>query len=418
MKLKSLLFGSAAVIAAGTGAQAADLPIVEPVDYVRICDAFGDRFYYIPGTDICLRVAGRVRVESHYFDGDPPGAAGFAGAAGVAEINNWTTRARGYIFLDSRAQTDIGLVRAYISTHFTVGPAGATPQGTASNPNYGGTNLDLEQAFISISNDWGTYTAGHAYSFFELAGINGMYGYYSPRTGFGVDASDTFATLFAWTFAGGNGFSFTVSAEDPSSSFRRLNGDDDYEGQEAPDGVANIRVDQGWGSAQVSGAVRHIHDVNGDGIGFAVAGALGVNLPGGWRASGMGGYSEGAIGYITNDFYGRGMGDFDGPTGNQQNRAWVARGGITGPVATNINVWAGGSFTHVEEADCCAAGDEYDRWGVLVGAAWNPVNGLTMGPEFSYTSHNLTDRAGDGLGESTLGDFDIWSLMWRIQRDF
>ena len=71
MKLKSLLFGSAAVIAAGTGAQAADLPIVEPVEYVRICDAFGAGFYYIPGTDTCLKIGGYVRAESHYvFGGD------------------------------------------------------------------------------------------------------------------------------------------------------------------------------------------------------------------------------------------------------------------------------------------------------------------------------------------------------------
>ena len=54
MKLKSLLFGSAAVLAAGTGAQAADLPTVEPVEYVRICDAFGTGYFYIPGTDTCL----------------------------------------------------------------------------------------------------------------------------------------------------------------------------------------------------------------------------------------------------------------------------------------------------------------------------------------------------------------------------
>jgi hypothetical protein len=49
MKLKSLLFGSAAVLAAGTGAQAADLPIAEPVEYVRICDAFGTGFFYTTG---------------------------------------------------------------------------------------------------------------------------------------------------------------------------------------------------------------------------------------------------------------------------------------------------------------------------------------------------------------------------------
>ena len=70
MKLKSLLFGSAAVIAAGTGAQAADLPTVEPVEYVRICDAFGTGFYYIPGTDTCLRIAGYVRVELQWVGGN------------------------------------------------------------------------------------------------------------------------------------------------------------------------------------------------------------------------------------------------------------------------------------------------------------------------------------------------------------
>ncbi len=63
MKLKSLLFGSAAILAAGTGAQAADLPTAEPVEYVRICDAFGTGYFYIPGTDTCLRIGGRVRAE-------------------------------------------------------------------------------------------------------------------------------------------------------------------------------------------------------------------------------------------------------------------------------------------------------------------------------------------------------------------
>ena len=63
MTLKSLLFGSAALLAAGTGAQAADLPTAEPVEYVRICDAFGTGFFYIPGTDTCLRISGRVRAR-------------------------------------------------------------------------------------------------------------------------------------------------------------------------------------------------------------------------------------------------------------------------------------------------------------------------------------------------------------------
>ena len=115
MKLKSLLFGSAAVIAAGTGAQAADLPTVEPVEYVRICDAFGTGFYYIPGTETCLKFGGRVRVESalgrrRYLH---PGQ----------NFNHYTTRARAAIKMDGRTQTDIGLIRAYIEYQFTVGPS-------------------------------------------------------------------------------------------------------------------------------------------------------------------------------------------------------------------------------------------------------------------------------------------------------
>ncbi|MEW4458276.1 porin, partial [Roseibium algicola] len=63
MKLKSLMLGAAAA-AAATTAQAADLPVApEPVDYVRVCDAYGARFYYIPGTETCLRVGGRVRTQ-------------------------------------------------------------------------------------------------------------------------------------------------------------------------------------------------------------------------------------------------------------------------------------------------------------------------------------------------------------------
>ena len=67
----------------------------------------------------------------------------------------------------------------------------------------------------------------------------------------------------------------------PNSTGRRHDGDDDYEGQEAPDGVANIRVDQGWGSAQIMGAVRHIHDDRtDDGLGFAVGAGLEHRHPG------------------------------------------------------------------------------------------------------------------------------------------
>src|SRR5215217_6380479 len=66
MKLvKSLLLGSAAALVAGAGAQAADLPArkAAPVEYVRVCDAYGAGFFFIPGTDTCIKVGGRVRAD-------------------------------------------------------------------------------------------------------------------------------------------------------------------------------------------------------------------------------------------------------------------------------------------------------------------------------------------------------------------
>ena len=61
--VKSLLLGSAAGLVAVAGAQAADLPVkAKPVQYVKICSLYGAGFYYIPGTDTCLKVGGWVRV--------------------------------------------------------------------------------------------------------------------------------------------------------------------------------------------------------------------------------------------------------------------------------------------------------------------------------------------------------------------
>ncbi|MDP3899349.1 MAG: porin, partial [Mesorhizobium sp.] len=63
MNIKSLLIGSAAALVAVTGARAADAvmaPEPEPVEYVRICDAYGAGFFYIPGTETCLKISGYV----------------------------------------------------------------------------------------------------------------------------------------------------------------------------------------------------------------------------------------------------------------------------------------------------------------------------------------------------------------------
>jgi hypothetical protein len=71
MNIKSLLLGSAAALAVVSGAHAADAIVAaepEPLEYVRICDAYGKGYFYIPGTETCLRIGGKVRTEGQWGD--------------------------------------------------------------------------------------------------------------------------------------------------------------------------------------------------------------------------------------------------------------------------------------------------------------------------------------------------------------
>ena len=71
--VKSLILGSAAGLIAMSGAQAADLPVkAKAVEYVRICSLYGAGFFYIPGTDTCIK-AGWLRSRRHHVQ--PPALA-------------------------------------------------------------------------------------------------------------------------------------------------------------------------------------------------------------------------------------------------------------------------------------------------------------------------------------------------------
>ena len=82
---KSLLLGTVAGFAAVAGAQAADLPSRKsaPVNYVKICDAYGAGFFFIPGTDTCLKVGGYVRAEWQYTPGQSVFTVSAANAAAL-----------------------------------------------------------------------------------------------------------------------------------------------------------------------------------------------------------------------------------------------------------------------------------------------------------------------------------------------
>lgn len=451
MTLKSLLFGSAAIIAAGTGAQAADLPTAEPVEYVRICDAFGTGFFYIPGSDTCLKISGRVRIEAHYvdeFDSDDDDDNGvFDDFFGIdRETNNFTTLARGNVRLDARTNTDFGMIRAFINLQGTVAPGARSTIVTfddedfgnaarSGGPNYDASAFALDQAFIQIENDFGTFTAGHVDSFFDFFGSNT----FGSRVG--IDDSTTSQTLFGYTFAV-SGFSAGISLEDPSSSGRRFDPDqlnESYEGQELPDLVARVGGEFGFGSAQLMGALRHIHDKEGieffegeeddDMLGWAIGAGV-ITEFAGFGFSAQVGYTEGMLGYITNDPGGAGdfstefdLVDLDGDgifddVENQEsdtNSAFGVRAGVSADFTDTVSAFVDGSYTDVESD----VSTDYQFYGVAANVIFRPVEGLIMGPEIAYNhiSGDEDDDDDDG-DDSDGGEDDVFGVMFRIQRDF
>src|SRR5258708_3044763 len=172
--IKSLLLGSAAGLVAVAGAQAADLPVkAKPVEYVKVCSLYGAGFFYIPGTDTCIKLGGAVRVQAEFNAGaggiplgwgSNEGPQGFQTRANTNDINQGT---RIYFSVDARQQTEYGTLRTY----FRFGIQETTP----SDPVTGAAYWD--RAFIQFAG----FTVGKTLSFFDGMSM-ATFNYNNPRT--------------------------------------------------------------------------------------------------------------------------------------------------------------------------------------------------------------------------------------------
>src|SRR5580700_9773208 len=79
-----------------------------PVEYVKICSLYGAGFYYMPGTDLCIKVGGWVRAEAAYGANGNMTWGPFNGNVNNRTTSNDAMRARGYITADVRNQTEYG----------------------------------------------------------------------------------------------------------------------------------------------------------------------------------------------------------------------------------------------------------------------------------------------------------------------
>ncbi|WP_407174907.1 porin [Bradyrhizobium sp. STM 3562] len=281
MKLvKSLMLGSVAGLIAMSGAQAADLPVkAKAVEYVRICSLYGAGFWYIPGTDTCMKIGGYLRIDTTFNGGvyDAPFWNG-DGGQGNRFADRINSRSRMALTVDTRTATEYGVVRTFMQGDFQFNNFGTTnPNGLAANVSAlnglsggilngpGGGYVAVEYVFIQF--------AGFTFGKSSSAYATPWNGYPGNNTSFLLGGHDTVTGVnnIQYQAQFGNGVSATIGLDDPTVFNRTplynlsvpvgstFQGQNAYGGFVAPDLVGNVRIDQAWGLFQLSGA---LHTVN------------------------------------------------------------------------------------------------------------------------------------------------------------
>ena len=280
MKLvKSLMLGSAAGLLTMSGVQAADLPVkAKAVEYVRVCSLYGAGFWYIPGTDTCIKIGGYLRVDTT-FNGGFYGQPAWNGALGTGDrfVDHINSRSRFALTVDTRTSTEYGVVRTFAQGDFQFNNFGSTNPTTVGAPAapLGGLSGNV------LNGAGGGYVAVE-YVFIQFAGFTfgkSSSAYSTPWNGFpgnnttsliGGEDSVTGVNNIQYTAQFGNGMSASIGLDDPTQ-FNRTPlynlslgvtaagvGTNAYEGWVYPDLVGNVRIDQAWGLFQLSGALHHV----------------------------------------------------------------------------------------------------------------------------------------------------------------
>ncbi|MCK9915098.1 porin [Microbacteriaceae bacterium K1510] len=402
---------------------------------MKICSLYGVGFYYIPGTDMCVKIGGWVRAESTWGGNGSVTGNWWGGNVNNRNTSNLTYRARGYITADARNQTEYGTVRGYIAVGLSTSDVGLN---TAAN------QFSANRAFIQ----WAGFTGGIAQSFYDF--------YSTPATSYwgyfpASDTGDPGWTVFGYTAQFGNGLSASISAEErrmtqivnagtggalgftagtstgaivpgafPTTSVGATANAGAYGGWQSPDIIGNLRIDQAWGGAQIMGA---LHQVNAnyygagtvpgaghpsDKWGFAVGGGIKLNAPmigPGDYLQAQVNYTQGALRYV-----------FFTPNSN-----WGKVNGMGASFGVISDAVYGGSV---------AAGTGSDlqlttAWNVNAAYEhfWNPAWRTSVYGGYAEVTYSdagnamLCSAAGIGAGGGTLavatpGCSNNWSTYW------
>jgi hypothetical protein len=402
MMKKALLLVAGVMTA--TSAQAADLsaPAAEAVDYVRVCDAYGKGFFYIPGTETCLRIGGYVRVDAYASLSEDNG--GLAGGLGWDDRDEGiAARARARVEFEAINNTDFGPLQSFIAIHSQLD----TRSGNATT---------VDRAWIK----WAGFTFGWHDSFFTFMGGGADVLLAS------VAGPDDANVVWAYTAAFGNGISASLSFEAPVTTRQGgtfwADADGDglrdanelfpaYGGTRWPDVVANVKVSQAWGSAQIMGALHHAYSSdaffaftgnNVDEVGYAIGAGVKVNIPGLGAASDFGiqaAYSKGAVKYVDpsspfNDFNNAG----------NLTTAWGVAAALNLGFTSQVSAGLSASYGYYENT-----GARANVWTAMGDVTFRPVSGLQFRTGLEYRNEDFNVVGAD---RSELVGF------FRVQRSF
>jgi len=384
MNIKGLLLGSAAALVAVSGARAADAVVIaepEPMEYVRVCDTYGVGYYYIPGTETCLKVSGYLRYDIGV------GTAGFLDVWDKQDLaegfygdtnDTYYKRARFALRVDSRTETELGTLRTYAQINFNYdveSDAGFTYTDDADQ-------LAIEHAYIEL----GGFRVGVTDSLFST-----FTGYSSGVSNDGLVPYGPFQThQIAYTFTGGNGFTAAVALEEGGDGEGNYDlgsyALDDY----VPNVVGGIGWTGGWGGVSVVGGYDAVYEegaVKGR-VDFNVNDALSLFVMGAWASN-------------DDDIVDLGGGVFDVSDAQNYYAPW---GG-------SWAAWIGGAWKVTEQAtiNLEIGYDDFENFSTVANVDYELVPNFHVIPEIIYV-----DNFNDDFPEVD----DNWGGFLRLQANF
>jgi len=350
MNIRFFLLGAGAALTVTSQAYAVDAIVAaepEPLEYVRICDGYGTKYFQIPGTATCLKLAGRVRTEGYWKDAYNP-------ASRVGTL--WHTRAE--FGFDTATDTEYGPLKTNTVIRFDWNDGGVT-------------TTKLLWANISL----GGFVVGKADSQY-----NNFIGYAGDVINDDVIFDGPYElNQLTYKYDSGHGFAGVISLEDSNSGYDSTTyGGAWHQAESAhymPNAVIGLgfksdalsfKTVAGYDSIEKEGAIKARVDAN--------LGTVSVFLMGGWNTDGdklnrYAGAKQQVAACTTSDgvIHGADCGWGD----------WAVWGGVGVPINEKLkwNLQLAYSDSKIFEA--------------ATNIKFNPVKDLLVEPELTYVHYDL-----------------------------